>query len=141
MMPISATAPFPFAADFPSLFSLSPFLFSWELLVQVYRFDFDLAIAFMERGRWNIRIVTKDYDPVSLQNLRDQPLFCLQRLHRIQVVSHDPRQWNMVTCWKQNPQQDEGLASAGELYGLNAGVVAGDWFHGDPGKDLRRAID
>lgn len=47
----------------------------------------------------------------------------------------------MVTCWKQIRNKDEGFAAAGELYGLNAGIVTGNRFDRDSREDLRGAID
>src|SRR5450432_864769 len=143
-MPISAMVPFGFVfvADFPLAFFTFAIPCSPALLpVQIHRLDFDFAASFVERGRGDIWIMTEDDDPIFFDDLGNPLSFCFQRLQWIQVVSHDPWQGNMVTGWKQICNKDEGLAAAGEFYGLDTGVVTGDEFYGDTGEDLRGAID
>src|SRR5215471_11374605 len=123
MTPMVATGSFA-RADFPLAFLWTAICFSRELPVQIHRFDFDLAAAVVECGRRDLRIVAENDDPVSIHHSRQPGALGFERLHRIQVIRHDPGQGNMVPRREQIRNKSQCFSAAGEQDSLDIGVVA-----------------
>src|SRR5208283_6105708 len=104
-------------------------------------FDFNFSIALVKSGSSDIGIVAENDDPLPRKHTGNPLTLGFERLERIEVVGHDPRQSNMVPRREQICNKGEGLFAAGDNHGLNVGVVTGNASHGDAGEDFRIAID
>src|SRR5690242_11094223 len=122
------------------LFSSSHSDLRMSLPVQAEGTDFDFVALFVERGGGNIRIMAEDDDPAVGHNVAHPLAFGLERLHGIEIVSHDPGKRNMMPRGQKIRNKNDGLAAAGEFDGLNVGVVAGDALDGDAGKNAAASL-
>ena len=65
-------------------------------------------------------------DPVFLDDGLQPFSLGFERLQRIKVIGHDPRERKVMTGRKKIGDEENGRAAAGEFYGLNVGIVAGN---------------
>src|SRR5208337_2401077 len=125
--------------------SLNPFM-RQTLPVQVHRLDLDFPAVLVQSRRRKVWVMPENGDPPFAHQARQPFALGLQRLQRIQIVPHDPRQGDMVTRRQQicNKRQLLTCAACPELRGaaahdfhcLHVGVVPGDAFHGNAGQNL-----
>src|SRR5271165_1780109 len=111
IIPISASAAF-VRARFPFAFPSFAMLFSWELPVQVHRFEFHFFPALVQRGRRHIRVMPEHHNPPFVGQPRHPVPLGFQCLQGIEVVGHDPRQGNMVTRRQQIRNKRELLPAS-----------------------------
>src|SRR6202050_2268277 len=91
----------------------SIYLYSETRSINRNGLGFPLAVAFTQISGGHFRIVRKKRYPALANCLRNPLFFIFQRGHRIQVISHDPRQRQVGRSRNQVREEECGLVSAG----------------------------
>src|SRR5580658_9171197 len=108
---------------------------------KVEREGFDFAGVVVEGGDGDVGVVAEDDDPLVGDDFGEPGTLGFQRLQRVKIVGHDPGKRNVVARGEKIGDEGDGFAAAGEQYGLNVRVVAGDARDGNAGEDFLVAVD
>ncbi|SRR5258705_4427766 len=98
------------------------------LFIETYRFEFNCIFPLLQRRCGDVRIVAEDDNPIFLDDGLQPFSLGFERLQRVKVVGHDPRESKMVTSRKKIGYEENGFAASADFNGLNVGVVAGNAY-------------
>src|ERR1700687_18237 len=110
--------------------------FSRDLQIKIGCFTLKLSVTLVQSRRSVVGVVAKHTNPAVFRDFGNPVAFGLKRRHRIQVVSHNPRQRYMMPCWEKVCNKHKRFAATGNPYCLNVSVMPRNLYHGNAGNNL-----